>query len=363
MILRSQLIYACVRRTIVIGMLLTIGFVAGCRTVGTAVTGSLRLVGDVVGQLEKDVETALGQQESTAEGNQSSDELQDQNSAVADGRALPQDTNPISGMWALVVGLSDYKYEGSGGLSPLAYANEDAEAFTETLIDLGWNRSHIRMLLDEQATQRDIAIGIDSWLSKAGPDDVVVLYWSGHAFPDPKDQEKVYFACYDTDPRIPATGHRMDRVRDALEELRVRNVIVFADTCHAGKLVTRGDEKAIGLMPYVTSIAEKHDIPKGWIFMVGSESHRKAIEDSSWSHGAFTYCLLKGLKGSADGFESIGTDDGIVTMGELRAYLERAMPDETQKVLGVARRPLITANTGDPSIWDLSLVEKKLNSE
>ena len=42
-------------------------------------------------------------------------------------------------------------------------------------------------------------------------------------------------------------------------------------------------------------------------------------------------------------------------MGELRAYLESVMPDETHRVLGVAKRPIITTSTGDPDIWNLSL--------
>ncbi len=38
------------------------------------------------------------------------------------------------------------------------------------------------------------------------------LILAGHGFPDPDDPEKVYFATYDTDIKIPATGYRMDRV-------------------------------------------------------------------------------------------------------------------------------------------------------
>ncbi|OGR00996.1 MAG: hypothetical protein A2511_01335 [Deltaproteobacteria bacterium RIFOXYD12_FULL_50_9] len=43
------------------------------------------------------------------------------------------------------------------------------------------------------------------------------------------------------------------------------------------------------------------------------------------------------------------------SMGELRAYMDTAMPEETQKVLGVAKRPVITTSTGDPDIWNLTL--------
>jgi hypothetical protein len=31
------------------------------------------------------------------------------------------------------------------------------------------------------------------------------------------------------------------------------------------------------------------------------------------------------------------------------------MPEETQRVLGAAKHPLITTSSGDPSIWDLTL--------
>jgi len=92
--------------------------------------------------------------------------------------------------------------------------------------------------------------------------------------------------------------------------------------------------------------------------MVGAESDRNAIEHTSWSNGAFTHCLLKGLLGEADGFESVGPKDGVVTMGELRSYMNSAMPDETEKILGVAKRPLITTSSGDPDIWSLSLQKR-----
>jgi hypothetical protein len=85
---------------------------------------------------------------------------------------------------------------------------------------------------------------------------------------------------------------------------------------------------------------------------------RKAIEHTFWTHGAFTHCLLNALSGKVDGFLSSGAKDGIVTMGELRAYMNTLMPDETQKVLGVAKRAVITTSTGDPDIWNLTLQAK-----
>ncbi len=255
--------------------------------------------------------------------------------------------------WAVIIGISQYQYSGQkNGLTNLIFADDDAKAFARSLCNLGWSESHMKLLTNEEATQRNIMIALKSWLTKAGPDDQIILFWAGHGYADPEDPEKVYLATYDTDISIPATGYRMDEVRKALEEIRSKNVVLFADTCHAGKLITRGNgNRGISIMPNI----RKQSIPKGWIFMVGADTDRQAIEHTSWSNGAFTHSLIKGLNGEADGFHSAGARDGMVTMGELKDYMKTSMPDETQKVLGVAKHPVITTSTGDPGIWNMTL--------
>jgi len=270
----------------------------------------------------------------------------------------PQARQVVSNNWAVVIGISKYNFSGKHGLTNLIFADDDAKSFAHSLRNLGWNESHIKLLVNEDATHKNIMIALESWLTKAGPNDQVVLYWSGHGFPDPEDPEKVYFACYDTDISIPVTGYRMDRVRTTLEERKSKNVILLADTCHAGKLITRG-ERGLSIVPQIDKMSREQRVPKGWIFMVGADTDRQAIEHTSWTNGAFTHSLIKGLSGEADGFQSAGVKDGVVTMGELKDYMNISMPNETQKVLGVAKRPIITTSTGDPDIWSLTLQVNK----
>jgi uncharacterized caspase-like protein len=222
------------------------------------------------------------------------------------------------------------------------------------LLKLGWKESHTKLLVNEHATEKNIKIALESWLTKAGSNDMIVIFWSGHGYPDPNDPEKVYFATYDTDINIPATGFRMDRVIMSLEERNTKNVVILADSCHAGKLITRGD-RGISIVPQIEKMRREQSIPNGWIYMVGADTDREAIEHTSWRNGAFTHCLLEGLSGKADGYESVAHKDGVVTMGELRAYLNSDMPEKTQRVLGVAKNPIITTNSGNPDIWDLTL--------
>lgn len=60
--------------------------------------------------------------------------------------------------------------------------------------------------------------------------------------------------------------------------------------------------------------------------MVGADADRKAVEHSSWSNGAFTHCLLQGLHGKADGFQSAGKKDNSVTTQELPGTLQCLTP-------------------------------------
>ncbi len=264
------------------------------------------------------------------------------------------DKGIIGKSWAVIIGLSSYKYSGNNGLPNLIFADDDAKAFANTLKKLNWSESHINLLINEKATRKNILIALESWLTKAGPEDQIVLFWAGHGYPDPEDPEKVYFACYDTDILIPATGFRMDRVRSVLNERKAKNVIVLVDTCHAGKIITRG-HRGLSIVPQIYKMSRQKKVPKGWIFMVGADTDRQAIEHTSWANGAFTHSLIKGLSGEADGYQNMGPKDNIVTMGELRAYMNTAMPDKTQSVLGVAKRPVIATSSGDPDIWNLTL--------
>ena len=257
--------------------------------------------------------------------------------------------------YAVIIGISEYLYSNQN-MGNLPFADDDAQDFYDILTKrFGWENDHILRMINQEATKREIEIALESWLTKAKASDLIVLFWSGHGFPDPENPENIYFACYDTDPNIPATGYRMDRVRRNLEERNAKNVIVFADTCNAGKLITRGinDYKKFTLVSH-----QKNDIPDGWIFMVGADTDRSAIEHSSWTNGAFTHCLKKALSGEADGYGSAGPKDGIVTMGESRAYLYSVMPEETFRIIGVSLHPVISTSTGDPDIWDLNLQMK-----
>jgi hypothetical protein len=249
--------------------------------------------------------------------------------------------------YAIVIGLSKYKYASEEGLTELRYASEDARNFYETLIKLGWKESEIKLLVNDEATKANI----ESWIRYTPnlENSQVVIYWAGHGYPDPVDERKFFFACYDTDVLNPGSGLRMDDVKSWLYERNARNVILIADTCHTEGILSRD----LNVIPKINV-----DIPKGWIFL--RVYNKKAFEHPALKSGLFTYCLLKALNGEADGYGKTGKSDGNITIGEIHEYVNDKLKElATNFHLSGNFDVEGKINTSDKSIWNLTLQRNK----
>jgi hypothetical protein len=87
------------------------------------------------------------------------------------------------GRWAVVVGISDYKYDTAWnpkeGIPDLRYAARDAKAFAGFLMSPAggaFQPDHVRLLLDRQATAEEVRIAIGDFLARSLEDDLVILF-------------------------------------------------------------------------------------------------------------------------------------------------------------------------------------------
>jgi uncharacterized caspase-like protein len=69
--------------------------------------------------------------------------------------------------------------------------------------------------------------------------------------------------------------------------------------------------------------------------MASAGSEQFAAEFASLGHGMFTYILLKGLEGAADG----APKDGKVTINELKSFIDDQVPELTRKMKGRPQYP------------------------
>lgn len=195
-------------------------------------------------------------------------------------------------VYLVSVGISDYP----GTENDLSLPVNDAKTIS-WLYDRNTDVV-CRQLLDRQATVANILSALRTTFAKAGADDIVVFFFSGHGYPGG-------FMAYDD-------ALTYARVRKAMAGSRSKNKMIFADACYAGKMRTQGrDDSGV-------SAARKANV----MLFLSSRSGETSIERSDMRNGFFTTYLQKGLRGGAD-----ANRDRTITAKELFNYVHRGVVD------------------------------------
>lgn len=232
--------------------------------------------------------------------------------------------------WAVVVGISSYEY-----LPPAAqlhYAHRDAEdfaGFLRTYAGGALPADHIRLLENEHATFSEIRAALDTWLVvSARPEDIVYVFFAGHAVLD--DHDDGYFVAHDSDPQnLHATAIAFQDVDRILStRLQANLVVLVADACHAGRL---------GWSTFAPGIPSRAGDPlarigqgdRSFLKLLSTRPSELSYEDQRWGggHGVFTHALLEGLNGQAD-----RDGDHVIRASEAIDYLSRRVPELTDSL-------------------------------
>lgn len=220
--------------------------------------------------------------------------------AVKKPPAVPADSvggqdsvnRPVKDKWALIIGVSKFAKSSLN----LNYADKDAQDFYSYLINEGqFARDHVKVLLNEQATQRRILSELGSkWLPRvAGPDDLVVVYVSSHGSPSERDIEGVnYLLAYDSDPDdLYATGIEMQQLAFIIKRrVHSNRVVLFLDACHSGSA-----KAAKGIQRKANVDAEKISQGTGQLVIASSTPDQVSWEFRDRPNSVFTRCLIDGL--------------------------------------------------------------------
>jgi hypothetical protein len=232
---------------------------------------------------------------------------------------IPQKTkmNNPDGI-GVVIGVESYQY-----VANATYAYNDAEVFREYLAStLGFKKSRIKLATNSKATQAELSklLGPNGWIArnvKAQKSDVVV-YFSGHGIPDAKTKETGLLP-FDVDPQY-SVGLGLKDLYKALGKLNARSVTVFLDTCFSGQ----GREKQTLLAGTrgIQIVPKERNVPGNITVLSAATAGQVSGPFKDKEHGLFTYYLLKGLGGAAD-----GDQNKKLTMTELAAYVHSKVKD------------------------------------
>jgi len=249
------------------------------------------------------------------------------------------DLNPFRrNAHAVIIGINKYQDE---KIPDLKLARADAEAVYQILTDPELGRispDHIILLLDEQATQRNIRSAIGTKIPhRAGEQDMVLIYYAGHGVPviNPKtrahDGMEKYLAPADAElDDLRATGIAMDEIQKFFGYIESRQVMFFIDSCYSGEAGGRTfqhplyQKRAALTNEFLDDLASE-----GRMVLTACDVNEVSLEIKNLGHGLFTYHLLEGLKGVAD-----KDQDGLVTIHELYDYVYEQVSQQARRMGG-----------------------------
>lgn len=250
--------------------------------------------------------------------------------------AAPPTTNATEGitLHLLTIGINTYKNPRYN----LNYAEADASGL-ETAIKTGLSgivgNTVVHSIRNAGATRLDILAAIAKVTSQANADDVFILYYAGHGVMSEGANKDFYLVPHDVtqlygnDAGLAANGISATELKQLSAAIPAQKQLYILDACQSAGAVQsiafRGaaEEKAIAQLARSTGTH--------WLTASGSEQF--ASEFDQLGHGAFTYALLQALAGQAAGA------DRRVTVNELKAYLDVAVPELTEKYNGQAQYP------------------------
>jgi hypothetical protein len=252
---------------------------------------------------------------------------------------------------ALLIGIDRYERLPY----PLAGCVNDVHVIGNLLqSSFGFPAEHIVWLVNEEATRAAILAALDALIEVTGPDDIVVIAYSGHGSqmtdrdgdePDGMDETIV--------PHD--SGREPDENRDITDDeihdrmlafaARTHNVTLLFDCCHSGS-VSRDSfgQRIRWVPPDARPAVELPPIPPTpW----ATETSRDASRGHLRSAGQ-RYVLIAGCRDEESSFEHTVTQDGnVVTHGALTYFLAQqlalAAPGTTYRDVFEAASIAVTA--------------------
>jgi len=246
---------------------------------------------------------------------------------------------------ALLIGVERYHRA-----PRLRFTNNDVAMIAQTLKQRGdYDEQNILEITDTalnprfQPLRASLLAEIPAFLGKAGPADLVLVYFSGHGFRD-KDG-KLYLAPIDCDPGNPApTGVSMEWFREQLAVCKAKVKLLVLDACHAG--TEKGDEQKDGVAAKDLGSVMK-DVA-GVVTLASSTSEETSLIWEEKEQSLFSYWLNQALKGHAD-----RDSDGMVTIDEAYDYVYRSVTQTAKNRFPRSQTPVRIVRTGTPGVPDV----------
>jgi formylglycine-generating enzyme required for sulfatase activity len=228
----------------------------------------------------------------------------------------------MSGKYALIIGNTEYI---DLGLAQLSAPGKDAEDFARVLKDKEIGAfDNVKVIVNEPSAS--VIEAIDEFFDQKKPDDMLVLYFSGHGIRD--EIGSLYLAFKNTiRSRLRSTAIKSDYIREAMDQSRSKRQVLILDCCNSGAF-PQGTKAELGGAMGMNKAFQGY----GRFVLTASDATQFAWEGDKvigeTDNSLFTHFLVKGLEGEAD-----SDGDGRITVDELYDYtydqISKVTPKQT----------------------------------
>lgn len=134
----------------------------------------------------------------------------------------------------VVVGVADFSHS---DVSSLPYSSNDAKALYDLLGASQIPTPRLRLLIDEDATYKNVFDAILAAASDSSTDSLFIFYFSGHGIVNASGEASL--VAFDSDPKLESSTINITQIKAALQHSAARARVLFLDSSYSG-LVTRG---------------------------------------------------------------------------------------------------------------------------
>lgn len=230
----------------------------------------------------------------------------------------------------LIIGVNKYQ---DTAFRPLKFAETDARAIAQWLVNAQggkWSPQDVQLVLGAQATDELVESLITQMCgNSAGPDDLVLIYFAGHAFLDEIKGEG-YLALANTYHQQPTTGlNLLSLARYALSKSRASKVLVILDCFQTGEVWTMRRSSLYDSKPLLgPTLLNALQQSNGRMFLCSCRGNELAPEVGERNLGMLAHRIIVGLSGSAS-----DPTTGQVTLQHLHTFLFSALGEQQRPQL------------------------------
>lgn len=238
-----------------------------------------------------------------------------------------------------VVGINKYK----NATYNLSYAFDDAQAIKKKLSESGngiFKDIKVYELYNENATKDKIHSTISSIVKTSEVNDLFLFFYAGHGVMSEHDANKqpmFFLVPYDLEKMygnnimLSDLGISALELRDWCKNIKAQKQVIMLDACQSGGAVSafamRGAAEEKSIMQLGRSA--------GVVVLSSTGTDQSATEFKQLGHGVFTYSILEGLNGKADG----ANQDKKITIKELEAFINDFIPELSKQYRGESQYP------------------------